>query len=126
MTIDLSAFSFDVKPLGLDAQVDVIAHVPLGLSTKNGLLEALKVELKFPDYFGHNWDALSDCLRDFHWMNKKRIVLVHEDLPKIEESSLRIYIDVLSDAVKDWGPNEDHILVVVFPPESKSYLKSLA
>jgi RNAse (barnase) inhibitor barstar len=31
---------------------------------KTELLEALAEALKFPDSFGHNFDALADCLRD--------------------------------------------------------------
>ncbi|MCZ7655132.1 MAG: barstar family protein [Rhodocyclaceae bacterium] len=28
------------------------------------LFECLATTLKFPDWFGHNWDALADCLSD--------------------------------------------------------------
>jgi len=33
------------------------------LSGKEELLSALAAGLRFPAYFGHNWDALLDCLR---------------------------------------------------------------
>jgi RNAse (barnase) inhibitor barstar len=33
-------------------------------STKAGLLRRLAAELRFPPWFGHNWDALEDCLGD--------------------------------------------------------------
>jgi hypothetical protein len=70
--------------------------------------------LCFPTYFGENWNALFDCLRDFHWVDKRRIVLVHDDVPDIPADDLRVYLEILRDAVTDWRAGEPHELVVVF------------
>ncbi len=35
---------------------------------KDALLERLAAALEFPDWFGHNWDALADCLGDLSWL----------------------------------------------------------
>jgi len=32
--------------------------------SREGFFQALAAALKFPDYFGHNWDAVHDCLTD--------------------------------------------------------------
>ncbi|MFJ6632301.1 barstar family protein [Streptomyces sp. NPDC091376] len=32
--------------------------------------------LRLPDYFGWNWDALSDCLSDLKWLPADRYVLI--------------------------------------------------
>ncbi|MFE7245907.1 barstar family protein [Streptomyces sp. NPDC057580] len=34
--------------------------------------------LKLPDYFGWNWDALFDCLRDLTWLSADHYVLIVE------------------------------------------------
>ncbi|MGW2564180.1 barstar family protein [Streptomyces sp. NPDC001514] len=34
--------------------------------------------LRLPDYFGWNWDALSDCLRDLEWLPADHYVLIVE------------------------------------------------
>lgn len=35
---------------------------------KSALLRALAEALRFPAYFGANWDALLDCLGDLSWL----------------------------------------------------------
>lgn len=35
---------------------------------KQGLFKRLDADLKFPDWFGHTWDALADCLGDLSWL----------------------------------------------------------
>ena len=38
------------------------------VTTKEAFLTAAGEALAFPDWYGHNWDALADCLTDLSWM----------------------------------------------------------
>ncbi|MDR2016723.1 MAG: barstar family protein [Burkholderiales bacterium] len=42
---------------------------------KTQLLDRLAEALEFPDYFGHNWDALYDVLCDEAWFGNNGVVL---------------------------------------------------
>lgn len=102
-----------------------VASLPKGITSSAALLDALYVALQLPGYFGFNWDALSDCLRDLHWMNKRMVVLRHGDLPALPDSELRIYLDVLSEAVTSWGAADEHSLVVSFPGDVRCNLEKV-
>ena len=95
-----------------------VARLPQGIANREQLFDSLQQALILPGYFGRNWDALSDCLRDFHWVEERRIILVHDDLPPMPETVLSTYLGVLADAARDWEPEEDHELRVVFPEAS--------
>ncbi|RLV09003.1 barnase inhibitor [Streptomyces griseocarneus] len=44
------------------------AELPLaGVTDKAGFLDRCATALDFPHWFGHNWDALADCLMDLSW-----------------------------------------------------------
>lgn len=43
---------------------------------EHDLFEALSRALLFPKYFGMNWDALDDCLRDLDWLPARGYVVV--------------------------------------------------
>lgn len=49
-----------------------------GDTGKADALATLARILAFPDWFGHNWDALSDCLTDLSWLPAKGYVLLLE------------------------------------------------
>jgi hypothetical protein len=44
---------------------DVDASV---ITNEEELFASLAAALRFPEYFGMNWDALDDCLRDLDWI----------------------------------------------------------
>ena len=92
-----------------------IAQIAAGLASTDALFQALYDALELPGYFGFTWGALSDCLRDFHWLDQRRIVLQHADLPAIPTPDLRTYLGVLAEAQATWKPAEEHWLIVVFP-----------
>jgi RNAse (barnase) inhibitor barstar len=93
--------------------------------SKDKLLNELSRTLNFPDYFGNNWDALFDCLRDFSWIKEKGIALVHLEIPNISADELKTYTKILDDSIQDWKEGEDHYFKVIFPQESEQFIKKI-
>jgi hypothetical protein len=79
------------------------AHVAVigSVHTKEQLLNQIAEKCSFPDYFGHNWDALDECLKDFHWIAVDEIILYHRALPDLPRKELLIYLDILASAVTE-------------------------
>ena len=106
-------------------QTGFVVRIPKGISDRGGLFDAMERERLLPPYFGSNWDALEEVLRDFHWIPQRRIIIIHEDLPRLPERELQTYLDVLRNCVGDWTPDDDHELIAVFPEESRDRIESL-
>ena len=61
--------------------------------------------LEFPDYFGHNWDALEECLADLEWLPGKGYILLITDAGCVlpDEEEYETFLEILRDAGEAWG-----------------------
>ena len=76
-----------------------------GVHDKQGLLEAIATALKFPEWFGDNWDALEDCLTDLSWLKARGYVVVLEhcaELGKRAPRELDVAVDVFESVAEYW------------------------
>ena len=109
------------------AKETLIAAIPAGVNSKTQLLQLLSRELQFPSYFGWNWDALSDCLRDFHWLEQvRRVRIIHETLPfPAGWKKQRLYLGLLQTAIDAWNSRKEIQLEVLFPESLKRTVQQL-
>ena len=69
----------DLGPLivGAGAAGCLVQRVDLAcVRDKNEMLTAIGAALGFPEWFGHNWDALNDCLLDMGWRPAEGYVIL--------------------------------------------------
>jgi len=82
-----------------------VFHVDLdGCADKAALLARIGVALHFPDWFGHNWDALADCLADMSWRPAPGYVIFLDHaahLPGAVAAELAIVLDIFADAARE-------------------------
>lgn len=103
-----------------DAQFVLAVTVPKGIESESELFNALYERLRFPDYFGDNWNALEECLRDLAWLPNGRIAISHEDLPlRARPAALGIYLSILDGAVRKAAMTPGRGLAVAFPESSE-------
>ena len=115
-------FLFCEKP---PQQEGAVIDIPTGLGQKKLLIDAYR-SAGFPGYLANNWDSLFDCLRDFSWIEKRVIQILHHDLPMSDDvEGQRVYLSLLADAVGDWQGDEAHRLEVVFPLRCKATVQHL-
>ena len=93
-----------------------VAHLS-DMNNKDELFNQLSDKLQLPSYFGFNWDALSDCIRDFHWIDQIGIALVHDDFPALDEKTMTTYLQILLEAIENWKDEDEHYFEIVFPKQ---------
>lgn len=74
-----------------------------------GLLAECARTLDFPDYFGHNWDALEECLIDLEWLPAKGYILLITDAECVlpdDEEEYETFLEILRDAGEAWGTGQ--------------------
>ena len=102
-----------------------LVFAPVDVSDEAKFLDELKFILNLPDYYGSNWNALDECLRDPDWMDNRTILICHSHLPHLSRQGCKIYLDVLSDAISYWRAERQGELRGVFLVEDIPYIKGL-
>lgn len=84
------------------------AYFPLdgtGINNKASFLQACANVMYFPSYFGHNWDAFDECIRDLSWYRAPGYVIWFEAFNQFLEqdpASWNVALRLFRSAVEEW------------------------
>lgn len=82
-----------------------VARVDLGGADKPAVLARMGQALRFPDWFGGNWDALADSLGDLSWLPAPGYLLLVERADEWREADgegFDTLLAILNEAATDW------------------------
>ena len=81
----------------------------VGVRSKDAFLEECERSYRFPAWFGHNWDALADCLADLSWLPPPEpgggVLTVYDHCDVLATSALDDYdmaLDVWEEVAEAW------------------------
>jgi hypothetical protein len=84
----------------------VVAAIDFGgCSGKDDALARFARALRFPDWFGDNWDGLQDCLSDLSWLRGDGYLLVLDDVAHwraADAEGFGITLEILEQASNAW------------------------
>lgn len=72
---------------------------------KGDFFNRLATTLRFPDWFGRNWDALADCLGDLSWLPAEGYLILFEHCDGFRAShggDFATALQVLASACEAW------------------------
>ncbi len=83
---------------------------------KSGLFDAFAKALRFPEYFGKNWDAFNDCLSGLSWLDGRGWVLILSNCRPFathHEADFDMTLDLLEGVVATWQEEGRPFWVIV-------------
>jgi RNAse (barnase) inhibitor barstar len=119
----------DLRTAAKDAGMAICRVRLAGVRSKEGFLAAVAQALQFPDWFGHNWDALEDCLTDMAWQPAPGYVVIlaqGDDFRLAQPEEFAMALRVF-DAASDYWREEDVAFwtLVELRPDGIPYLPDM-
>ena len=77
-----------------------------GCTSKDRVLDRFATALRFPAWFGGNFDALADSLGDLSWLPAEGYLLLieHSDAwRQADDENFATLLDILNEAAVSWG-----------------------
>ena len=86
------------------------------VARKEQLLNHVATALHFPSDFGHNWDALEECLTDMEWVDASGYLIYYEHIESLQEAhpdQFDTLVEILRDAVASWKEDDTAMIVLL-------------
>ena len=86
------------------------------ISRKEQLLNHVATALHFPGDFGHNWDALEECLTDLEWVKADGYAIYYDHIDGLlnaHPDQFETLVEILRDAVASWKADDTAMVVLL-------------
>lgn len=86
------------------------------VTSKAKFIQAAAEAMNFPEYFGDNWDAFSDCINDLSWLSADGYILLYtqpDNFAKKDPQEWLIALDVFQEAVEYWRETDTPMYVLL-------------
>lgn len=87
------------------------------VDSKERFLAVVSKALRFPDYFGMNWDAFEDCLTDMSpYEDSDRYLIVYDGFEAFaarEPEEFNTAVEIFKDATSFWAYEGKRMIVVL-------------
>ncbi|WP_335975951.1 MULTISPECIES: barstar family protein [Streptomycetaceae] len=89
-----------------------------GVGDRQEFMDRVSADLRLPDWFGRNWDALADCLTDLSWWpvepgGRRLHVRNWHDFADRLPRDWRIVKDILHDAELFWRHTDTELTITL-------------
>lgn len=85
------------------------------ITNKAEFLTACAAALKFPSHFGHNWDALEECLTDLEWLPGGGYLLLYshpKPFAQKHPKDWKTLIEIFQSAIDEWNEADIPMYIV--------------
>jgi RNAse (barnase) inhibitor barstar len=93
------------------------------IRNKQQFLKQAALVLRFPEYFGNNWDAFADCLTDMSWHEEDGFVILYDHFDSFAQHSPHEFekaLDIFKESTEFWQDQGKRLLVLLHGKSEKT------
>lgn len=117
-----------IRKAATNAGLTVFRIDAVAVTGKQEFLDAANKALRFPDYFGSNWDAFEDCMTDLSWHKADGFVVLLEHWDRFADNAqaeMNVARNIFQDASQYWKEQGIPFFVVLMESgESRTHTRS--